>query len=164
MSRNFELMQQAGKDVSTNPGRRERSAGRSPAPRSTCRRARPDSSLSDWQRALDVLRKHWRFSAIFALAVMVTVTAVTFLTTPTYEATARIEIDPPGEVFSLDGDAASSDAEYLETEAQVLQTDNLAVDVIQKMRLDQNPELVGRIDNGREAATPSPFPRPTRSS
>ena len=80
---------------------------------------------------------------MFAVAVMVTVTAVTYLTTPTYEATARIEIDPPGEVFSLEGGASASDAEYLETEAQVLQTDNLAIDVIQKMRLDQNPELVG---------------------
>ncbi len=144
MSRNFELMQQAGKDVARTPvgvsvrlaDRRSSHVDVSAVPAA--------GSASDWQRGLDVLRKHWRFSAMFAVAVMVTVTAVTFLTTPTYEATARIEIDPPGEVFSLEGGAASSDVEYLETEAQVLQTDNLAIDVIQKMRLDQNPELVGR--------------------
>jgi len=86
---------------------------------------------------------------------MATVTTVTYLTTPTYEATARIEIDPPGEVFSLDGAAASSDAEYLETESQVLQTDNLAVDVIQKMHLDQNPELAGQLKKNTIDAVPS---------
>ena len=151
MSRNFELMQQAGKDVARTPVDVSVRLADRRAARVELSSSPADSSVSDWHRALDVLRKHWRFSAIFALAVMVTVTAVTFLTTPTYEAVARIEIDPPGEVFSLDGGTSTSDAEYLETEAQVLQTDQLAVDVIQKMRLDQNPELVGRADGEKTA-------------
>ena len=58
-------------------------------------------------------------------------------------------------MFSLDGAAATSDAEYLETEAQVLQTDNLAIDVVRKMHLDRYPELTG--DTKDLAATaPSP--------
>ena len=51
---------------------------------------------------------------------------------------------PSGEVFSLEGSAGASDAEYLETQAQVLQSDGVAVDVIRKLHLDQNPELVGK--------------------
>ena len=58
-----------------------------------------------------------------------------------------------GEIFSLEGGGCDSDAEYLETQAQVLQTDSLAVDVIRKLRLDQNPELMGnRGYAGREPA------------
>jgi polysaccharide biosynthesis transport protein len=156
VSRNFELMQQAGKDVARTPVDVSVRLADRRAPRVELTAAPASSGVSDWQRGLDVLRKHWRFSAMFAAAVMITVTAVTYLTTPTYEATARIEIDPPGEVFSLEGGASASDAEYLETEAQVLQTDNLAIDVIQKMRLDQNPEMVGRISGSKAAADTLP--------
>jgi polysaccharide biosynthesis transport protein len=156
VSRNFELMQQAGKDVARTPVDVSVRLADRRAPRVELTAAPASSGVSDWQRGLDVLRKHWRFSAMFAAAVMITVTAVTYLTTPTYEATARIEIDPPGEVFSLEGGASASDAEYLETEAQVLQTDNLAIDVIQKMRLDQNPEMVGRISGSKAAADALP--------
>ena len=157
MSRNFELMQQAGKDVARTPVDVSVRLADRRAPRVDLSTP-PASSLSDWQRALDVLRKHWRFSAMFAVAVMVTVTAVTFLTTPTYEATARIEIDPPGEVFSLEGGAASSDAEYLETEAQVLQTDNLAVDVIQKDAARPESGNGGPDDNSKNVTPALPPP------
>jgi polysaccharide biosynthesis transport protein len=156
VSRNFELMQQAGKGIG-----RQRPVDVSVqlADRSTTRfESSPtasDDRAADWSRAVDVLHKHWRLSAVFALAVMITVAAITYLTTPTYIASSRIEIDPPGEVFSLEGGQASNDAEYLETQAQVLQTDSLAVDVIRKMHLDQNPELIGKTKLDENAA-PSP--------
>ena len=158
MSRNFELMQQAGKGIG-----RQRPADvdvqlAERTPRLDSSAPAGDDRAADWFRALDVLQKHWRLSAVFALAVMVTVAAITFLTTPTYVASSRIEIDAPGEIFSLEGGAATSDAEYLETQAQVLQTDSLAVDVIRKMRLDQNPEIMGKGTPGENlltAASPS---------
>ena len=99
---------------------------------------------SDWLRAVTVLRKHWQLSAFFACAVLLTVIFVTYLIQPVYEATARIEVDPAGEVFSLEGNASSSDAEYMETQAQILQSDAFAVEVIRKLHLDQNPDLVGK--------------------
>jgi succinoglycan biosynthesis transport protein ExoP len=156
VSRNFDLMQRAGKgigrqhpaDVSVQLGERSTSRIEAAVPAG-------DSRVSDWLHALEVLQKRWRYSAAFALVVMLTVIAVTYLMTPTYEATARIEIDPPGEVFSLDGGAAVSDAEYLETEAQVLQTDNLAIDVVRKMHLDRYPELTGDTKD-LVATVPSP--------
>src|SRR3984893_9826366 len=110
-----------------------------------------ESRSLDWRRGLDILAKHWRLSAIFAIAVFLTVVGVTYFTRPVYEATARMEIDPSGETFSLDGSAGATDAEYLETQAQVLQSGGLAVDVIRKLHLDQNPELVG--DNPDESTT-----------
>ena len=87
---------------------------------------------------------HWQLSVFFAFAVLVTVIFVTYLIQPMYQATARIEIDPAGEVFSLEGNAAASDAEYMETQAQILQSDAFALEVIRKLSLDQNPDLIGK--------------------
>src|ERR1700722_2402312 len=62
---------------------------------------------SDWQRAMGVLSKQWRSSALFALIVFAAVTAVTFAMRPVYEPEGRLQIDPPGsEVFSLDAAGA----------------------------------------------------------
>src|SRR5436190_14463533 len=95
----------------------------------------------DWLRALGIIRKHWKLSAIFAGIVLVTVTAFTIFSTPIYQATARIEVDPSGEKFSLNGASGATDAEYLETQAQVLQGDTLEIGIVRKLRLDQNPTL-----------------------
>ena len=100
----------------------------------------------EWLRTLGILQKHWRLSALFAAVVLVSVAAFTIFSTPVYEATARIEIDPSGERFSLNGSSGATDAEYLETQAQVLKGDSLAIAVVRKLRLDQNPAIVGKID------------------
>ncbi len=98
---------------------------------------------TEWLRALEILRKHWRLSALFALIVVVSVTVVTLIMKPVYEPEARLEVDPPGaEVFSLEGNnnnGASTD--YLETQAQNLQSDELALEVIRKLHLDQNRDF-----------------------
>ncbi len=104
-----------------------------------------DAKAFDWLRAFGILKKHWRLSALFGAVVMVTVAAVTIFSTPIYEATARVEIDPSGEKFSLNGATGATDAEYLETQSQVLQGDSLAIGVIRKLRLDQNPALMGKL-------------------
>jgi succinoglycan biosynthesis transport protein ExoP len=148
VSRNFELMRQAGKGIGRlKPSRITVDADDSPvAQLATGSPAFEDNKIFYWIHAMGVLQKHWRLSALFAGIVMVTVIGVTFLTRPVYEATARIEIDPSGEKFSLEGGAGVIDAEYLETEAQVLQGDRLAIAVIRKLRLDQNPALMGKLE------------------
>ncbi|MDX6712213.1 MAG: polysaccharide biosynthesis transport protein, partial [Blastocatellia bacterium] len=99
---------------------------------------------SDWLRALKVLAKQWRWSALFAVTVVVVVTAVTFLMKPVYESEGRLQIDPPGaEAFSLDATGVGLiDSEYIATEAQKLQTDDLALATIRTLHLDKNPELI----------------------
>jgi capsular exopolysaccharide synthesis family protein len=95
-------------------------------------------------RALKVLAKQWRWSALFAVTVVVVVTAVTFLMKPVYESEGRLQIDPPGaEAFSLDATGVGLiDSEYIATEAQKLQTDDLALATIRTLHLDKNPELI----------------------
>jgi polysaccharide biosynthesis transport protein len=100
---------------------------------------------AEWLRLLQVVRKHWRISALFAAVLMATVIVVTFTMKPIYTPVARIEVDPPGEQFSLDGGSSESDSEYLETQAQNLKGDSLAMDVIHRLHLDQNPEMVHSV-------------------
>ena len=105
----------------------------------------------EWTRALLILRKHWRLSALFASVLMITVVIVVFSLKPVYEPVARIEVDPSGEIFSLENRAAGSDAEYLETQAQNLKSDRLAIDVIRRLHLDQDPAVARSV---KETSSP----------
>jgi len=104
---------------------------------------------SDWMRALQVLSKEWRTVALFAIIVLAVVTCMTFAMKPVYESEGRLQIDPPGsEVFSLDAAGAGLiDSEYVNTEAQKLQTDDLALATIRALHLDSNREINGRFSN-----------------
>jgi len=63
-----------------------------------------------------------------------------FLQTPVYEPVARLEIDSaPADPLSREHEAFSpTDAEYLETQAKILESDHLAIAVIRNLHLDQN--------------------------
>ncbi len=127
----------------------------------TVQRARSRGEL-DLERALRILHKNWRYAAVFALTLLSVVTIVTFRMKDIYEPTARLEIDPPGsEVLSMKDllNAGMNDQDYLETQARILQSDELAVSVIRTLRLDQNVELVGKQaleDEGGQAGDESP--------
>src|ERR1700746_3364934 len=99
---------------------------------------------SDWLRALKVIAKQWRWSVLFAVTVIVLVTTVTLLMKPVYESEGRLQIDPPGsEVFSLNTTGVGLiDSEYIATEAQKLQTDDLALATIRTLHLDKIPEII----------------------
>lgn len=141
MSRNFELLQRAGVSVGV-----PETLAPVPAtvPPQIGRVFTPQEKKPEWAAALHTLKKHWRLSALFAGLVMLTVIIVTFSMQGIYDPTARIEVDPPGETFSLEGGGPgnASDSEYLETQSQNLKSDKVAVAVIRKLHLDQNPEIV----------------------
>lgn len=101
----------------------------------------PQTEHTEWLRALDILKKHWRLSTVFAAVVVGSVTVFTLMMKPIYEPQARVEVDPPGaEVFSLQGNNNSGAAtDYMETQAQNLQNDELTLEVIRKLHLDQSP-------------------------
>jgi capsular exopolysaccharide synthesis family protein len=98
----------------------------------------------DWVRVSATMKKHWRLAAGFALATFAVVAIVTLVMKPVYEPVADIEVDPPGtEIFSLQGNwAPPTDSDYLQTQAQKLKSDQLALEVIRSLQLDQNPDLV----------------------
>lgn len=110
----------------------------------------------DWVKAIAVVRKRWRFAASFAGMAVGIVTLMLFWTKPEYEPSARIEIDPPGtEAFSMEAvGSPPSETQYLETQAQNLQTDDLAIAVIRKLGLDKNPDFAGKVSAGNGPADP----------
>ena len=62
-----------------------------------------DKQGVEWLHLLYILHKHWKISVLFAVVLMVTVIIVTFNMKAIYSPVARIEVDPPGEQFSLEG-------------------------------------------------------------
>jgi capsular exopolysaccharide synthesis family protein len=94
-----------------------------------------------------VLSNQWRTVVTFAVVVFAIVTAATVAMRPIYEPEGKLQIDPPGsEVFSLDAAGAGLiDAEYISTEAEKLQTDDLALATIAELHLDRNPEITGKL-------------------
>jgi capsular exopolysaccharide synthesis family protein len=115
--------------------------------RRTAPRAYRRPPPSDWLRALKVISKQWRWSVLFAITVVAVVTTVTLLMKPIYESEGRLQIDPPGsEVFSLNATGVGLiDSEYIATEAQKLQTDDLALATIRALHLDKNPEIISDV-------------------
>ena len=126
----------------------------------TVQRTRWRSEL-DLERAFRIVYKNWRYAAVFALTVLSVVTIVSFKMKDIYEPIARLEIDPPGsEVLSMKDllSGGMNDQDYLETQARILQSDELAVEVIRTLRLEQNGELVGKQaleDQGGQASDES---------
>ena len=143
MSKNFELMRSAGVELQppSPPSVSSRIAVETQERTGSPAGAAQDRA-PEWVQALSILIRHWRLSASFAAVVIVTAAVVTFSMKPVYEPSARIEVDPPGESFSMEGRGIAGDAEYLETQSQNLKGDRLAVAVIRKLRLDQNPDIV----------------------
>ncbi len=139
MNRNFESWQRTGSDLrhSTELGRPTYSLQSLPV--------NPRTDNSEWLRGINILMKRWRLSALFAFVTVTSVTAATLIMRPVFEPEARLEVDPPGaEVFSLEGNHDSTTStDYLETQAQNLQSDQLALEVIRKLHLDRNPDFGG---------------------
>jgi len=102
---------------------------------------------SEWIKTFTVVRKRWRLITCFAAIVLGLAAVIVFWIKPEYEPSARLEIDPPGsETFSMQAATSPlSETQYLETQAQGLQTDDLAITVIRKLGLDKNSEFAPNI-------------------
>ena len=102
---------------------------------------------SDWVNALAVVRKRWRIATLFAAMVVGTAALFAFWIKPEYQPSGQLEIDPPGsETFTMQANVSSmNETQYLETQAQNLQTDDLAVVVIRKLGLDHNPDFNAKV-------------------
>lgn len=100
----------------------------------------------NWEQALRVLGKNSRLVGGVALFVVLAVVGYAFYLKDVYAPVARVQVDPPGSasLSPREPETLSEDTqEYLETQAQILQSDELATSVIRSLRLDLNPEIVG---------------------
>lgn len=123
----------------------------------------PDTSLT-WEHALRILRKHLLLMVFVAGGFTLAIFTLVFLMRDTYDPAARIEIDPgSGGIRTLqeiEGPPMESDADYLETQVQILHSDALAMRVIRSLHLDRNSEFSGA--KTKAASTPASSPTPDR--
>lgn len=105
---------------------------------------RPDWTLGDM---FSVFRRRWIFIACSLIFTLSLITTYCLIATPHYQATAQIEVpkESPsafGLENSVTGDAESRNADTLdytmtlETEANILQSSTLALEVIKDLRLE----------------------------
>lgn len=101
----------------------------------------------NWERFFRVLQKHLLISTLFALVVAGAVAAVTIRMRDVYEAISRLEIQPMGlDGFSSQdrGNALEVNPDYLETQAQILKSEELSLAVVKILHLDHNSLIVGQ--------------------
>jgi capsular exopolysaccharide synthesis family protein len=120
------------------------------------------SNTLNWEQAARIIRKNWKLAGGFALVVTALIASYASMLKDTYRPVARLEIDPPGSGALSPRDAESileNNQEYLETQTQILQSDDLAIRVIRALHLDRNPEIVGEKSLKKYAQkTQAPLP------
>ncbi|MFL6352709.1 MAG: GumC family protein, partial [Bryobacteraceae bacterium] len=95
-----------------------------------------------------ILRRHWRLSLAFALLVSVGVTVLSLLLHDAYAPIAHIEVNSPGEqaLTTSDSNSGQSDfkTDYIQTQTEILQGDELASAVIKALKLETNPKFIDK--------------------
>src|SRR5271165_5437296 len=117
------------------------------------------ASPYNWEQVLRVLRKNLKFIVILALAASGLVALFAFRMKDTYQPVATLEIDPAGSEALSPREAEGAFEyyqEYLETQLQILLTDELGMRVVRALHLDRNPEVVGEKMLARYGVQPLP--------
>jgi succinoglycan biosynthesis transport protein ExoP len=124
--------------------RRESLAVVSPAPVPPAWTPQKEVNLLDY---LIVLRKHQWMILTFLLTVVTIVTIASFKMKPVYVASARVEVDResngPLPFQGTDYDEYVDMDNYLQTQAQILQSETLAMDTIRSLDLPRYQEFGG---------------------
>jgi len=104
--------------------------------------------LRDYLRIL--IKRRWIMMAIF-MVVVLTVTIHTFTSTPIYKATARIVIEKENpnlmsiqEVMAVD----STGSDYYQTQYKIIESRNVAREVIRRLDLANSPEFFSKPKEG----------------
>lgn len=106
--------------------------------------------IFSWDRARRILRSNAPFTAtVFGIVLLASILAA-FAMKDTYQPIARVEVDPPNTgiktLHEIEFANEIDNQDYLETQAQVLKSDALAVAVIRALHLDRDPELISKSD------------------
>src|SRR5579863_514601 len=128
----------------------------------------PADVLFTWEQAARVLRKNRRFALIFAAVMTLAIIACAYSIRDSYQPIAQLEIDPLSSGIKalpeIEQSNQPDNGDYLETQAQILQSDALAVSVIRALHLDRNPEFVSKKDLAKYGGTQGSSAQTTNSS
>src|SRR5262249_44015932 len=121
-----------------------------------------------WRRVLGILKRHWKASAAFVVAIELCLAALVLSLDYTYETRATVEVETPtASTTTLNNQPVPQPAEqdYVGTQAAILRGDGLALGVIKELHLSDNPlflkqswiekwpaKVMGLITSSRKAA------------
>jgi polysaccharide biosynthesis transport protein len=95
-----------------------------------------------WRQIVRILRRHWKASLAFALFLELLLSLLVFSMDNTYVAKSVLDVEPPSaDTIDLDKSAGAAAADapgYLDTQTEILNSDGLALGVIDQLHLDQN--------------------------
>ena len=107
---------------------------------------RRDIEVNDgamWRQVARILRKHWKASLAFVLLLELFLVILVLSMDNTYVAKSVLDVEPPGvDTIGLENTGTASAANtpgYLDTQTEILNSDGLALGVIDQLHLDQNP-------------------------
>ena len=99
-----------------------------------------------WRQVVRILRRHWKTSLAFLVLLEFAVTLLVFSMQNTYVAKSILDVEPPGaDTIGLENTGSASAANtpgYLDTQTEILNSDGLALSVIDQLHLDQNPAFL----------------------
>ena len=99
-----------------------------------------------WRQVVRILRRHWKTSLAFLALLEFAVALLVFSMQNTYVAKSVLDVEPPGaDTIGLENTASASAANtpgYLDTQTEILNSDGLALSVIDQLHLDQNPAFL----------------------
>jgi capsular exopolysaccharide synthesis family protein len=98
-----------------------------------------------WRQGMRILRRHWKASLAFAVLIELALSLLVFSMDNVYNARAVLDVEPPGADTVGLRDASANPANtpgYLETQTEILNSDGLALSVVDQLHLDQNPTFM----------------------
>jgi capsular exopolysaccharide synthesis family protein len=109
---------------------------------------RRDIEVNDgamWRQVARILRKHWKASLAFVVLLELFLVILVLSMDNTYVAKSVLDVEPPGvDTIGLENAGTASAANspgYLDTQTEILNSDGLALGVIDQLHLDQNPSF-----------------------
>jgi polysaccharide biosynthesis transport protein len=95
-----------------------------------------------WRHAVRIVRKHWKASLGFVVVLELVLILLVSSMSNTYEAKSVLDIElPSSDAIGLNSQSAANPANtpgYLDTQTEILNSDGLAMAVINQLHLDQN--------------------------
>jgi uncharacterized protein involved in exopolysaccharide biosynthesis/Mrp family chromosome partitioning ATPase len=98
----------------------------------------------EWRTFFNVISRQFRLIVVTDVIIFVVFVLLLLLLPASYESTTKVVVDPPGsEAFSLQGTfQGTSEPDYIETQAQILRSGGVGVEVVRALRLDCSPIIM----------------------
>lgn len=103
------------------------------------------------QHAISIVLK-WKWTALSVAAVIIVLmTAFTLLRTPVYTAVGRVWIENDPNIMGFENILSYDAGSYLESHSKLFRSRALAAEVIEDLKLHENPHFVGEPRKGQKA-------------